>query len=130
MSFIRFRTVSTILLTLLLLALFWFPQRMLNRCTADWEEKIASTSDALLSGRFSDAQQFCGELQEDFQRNKEALERFLNHDAVDSVATALGEAEILIRAEDAPGALSALAAARGAMEHLLCIERFTWNALL
>ena len=47
MGFIRFRTVSTVLLCALLVALFWFPQKMVDQAAKDWTARIEQASIAL-----------------------------------------------------------------------------------
>lgn len=130
MGFIRFRAVCTVALCLLLLALFWVPQRMLAVCSEEWNAEMDRAIESLKSGDLPTAQKRCAALTESYRQKKASLERFLNHDAVESVMSAFGEAEVLAGAEDTAGALAALARARGGIGHLLCIERFTWNALL
>jgi len=130
MGFIWFRRVCTLLLCALLLVLFTLPSRYLTTRSAVWNAEIDTASAALQSGAFSAAQARTDALASSFSDAKPALERFLHHDAVESVLAALMEAEVLCAVHDAPGAIAALAAAKGGIEHLLCIERFTWNALL
>ena len=130
MGFIRFRRAVTVLLVALMLLLFWLPQHFLARAAAEWEDAIDRASDDLRAGETERAARECTALVERFGNQKDTLERFLNHDAVDAVLSDLWQAKTLADAADAPGALAALAAARGSAQHLVCIERFTWNALL
>ena len=130
MGFIRFRAVCTVLLCALLAVLFWLPQRMLTKNAADWTAAMDRAEAALKVNDLATARAECAALTASFQAKESTLERFLNHDAVDAVLTSLMEAQALAEAADAPGALSAIVSARGGLEHLLCIERFTWNALL
>ena len=130
MGFIWFRRIVTLLLIGLLLVLFWLPQTLLVRAAEEWDAAIDRASDALSAGDTERAARECDALVRRFEEQKDTLERFLNHDAVDAVLSALWEAKTLASAADAPGALAALAAARGSTQHLVCIERFTWNALL
>ena len=130
MGFVRFRTVCTVLMAALLLALFWLPQRMLLRASDAWTAQMDAAQDALQKGDTTGAQAVCSELLQSYQSREKQLERFLNHDAVDSVLTALQQAASLAAVQDISGALAALTDARGGLAHLLCIERFTWNALL
>ena len=123
MTFLRFRTVCTVLFCAGLLALFWIPQRMLMQSAEE-------AADLMRAGEYERGERVCKALYESFRDRMDALERFLNHDAVDAVLTSLREASALAEAGDAAGTLSALASAQGGIDHLVCIERFTWNALL
>ncbi len=130
MGFIRFRTVSTVLLCALLLALFWFPQRLVIRAAKDWNDQIEHAATALTTGDFSTAKAHCDALLASATEREPALERFLNHDTVDAVLAALKEAQVLTEVRDVPGALAALTAAKGAIAYAESIERFAWNDLL
>lgn len=130
MGFIRFRTVSTVLLCALLVALFWFPQKMVNQAAKDWTARIEQASIALKSGDFSTAKAQCDALLASATEREPALERFLNHDSVDAVLAALKEAKVLTEVHDVPGTLAALTAAKGAIAYMESIERFMWNDLL
>ena len=130
MGFIWFRRVCTALLCALLAVLFTVPGRYLDAQSAAWNDAIDAAGAALRAGDYQRAGTNADALVSSFAEAKPALERFLHHDAVEGVFAALMEAEVLCAAHDAPGALAALAAAKGGIEHLLCIERFTWNALL
>lgn len=130
MGFIRFRAVCTVLLCALLAVLFWLPQGMLMQNAAEWTAAMDRAEAALKAGDLSTAHAECAALTASFQAKEDALERFLNHDAVDAVLSSLTEAQALAEARDASGALAAIVSARGGLEHLLCIEKFTWNALL
>ena len=130
MGFIRFRTVCTVLLFALLLVLFWVPQHMLTERAAEWTAQMDRAENAIQNGDFAAAQAECGALRTSFSECENALERFLNHDDVDAVLTSLSQANTLAAIGDASGTLAALSDARGQLLHLLCIEQFTWNALL
>ncbi|MBR0424930.1 MAG: DUF4363 family protein [Clostridia bacterium] len=130
MTFLRFRTVCTVLFCAGLLALFWIPQRMLMQSADEWNRAAEEAADLMRAGEYERGERVCKALYESFRDRMDALERFLNHDAVDAVLTSLREASALAEAGDAAGTLSALASAQGGIDHLVCIERFTWNALL
>ncbi len=130
MGFIRFRRVCTALLCVLLAVLFTAPSRYVTTRSAAWTAEIDAVAAALQCGEFAAAQARADGLVSSFTDAKPSLERFLHHDAVESVLADLMEVKVLCGVNDAPGALAALAAARGGIERLLCIERFTWNALL
>lgn len=130
MGFIRFRAVCTSLLCALLLALFWFPSRMLKRSADEWNAAISAASEALAAGDDAVSQEAVTALLNSYAQKEHALERFLHHAAVDDVLSALEQAKALTDLGDRAGALSALAAAKGGIAHLLCMERFSWNGLL
>ena len=130
MAYLRFRRVCTVLFCALLLALFRLPQQKLKNDAARWTEILQNANAALLDGDTVRAQAECDALVTSFRAEEEALERFLNHDIVHAVLSDLRQAKALANAGDRSGALLALTAAESDIEQMLCIEQFTWNALL
>ena len=52
MTFLRFRTVCTVLFCAGLLALFWIPQRMLMQSADEWNRAAEEAADLMRAGEY------------------------------------------------------------------------------
>ena len=130
MGFTVFRTAATILICLLLLFLFFFPSRYLDRLANEAEALIAEAQDALYLNDPITAHEACVKLVALSEKHMPALERFLNHSNVDTLAGSFAVAEAALRVGDAGAAGEALAEALTMLSRLRGIEQFSPNNLL
>ena len=130
MGFTVFRAIATILICALLLLLFVLPSQYLDRLANEADALIETAQDALYRNDLNAAHACCRSLVALSETHMPALERFLNHSNVDTLAGSFAVAEAAVRVGDAGAALEALAEARTMLIRLRGIEHFSFNNLL
>lgn len=130
MGFTVFRAAATILVCLLLLFLFLVPSQYLDRVADEAETLIDEAQDALSHNNHAAAYARCQKLVELSKTHMPALERFLNHADVDTLAGSFAVAEAAVRIGDDGAAIEALAEALTLLERVRGIEHFSPNSLL
>ena len=130
MGFSLFRALMTIAFCLLLLTLFIVPSRFLTELSDRAEAYLDDAENALLASDFEAAQTSCDALMALYHDHALALERFLNHSAVDAFGCAIGVAAAALPAGDTCAAVEALAEAKSILARIRGIELFSPNSLL
>ena len=130
MGFTIFRTVATILICLLLAALFFFPSQTLCRFADDAEAHLNAAQAALIRRDLAAAETECRALVSLIDERMPALERFLSHAGVDALDGSFHVAHAAAEIGEAGAAYEALAEARSILERLKGIELFSPNSLL
>ena len=130
MGFSIFRGVMTALFCLLLLFLFLVPSQYLVRVSDRAQESIDRAKAAILAGDPAGAAAPCGTLLALYDEHALALERFLNHEAVDAFGSALAIANASLSVGDADAAYTALTEAEALLTRIRGIELFSPNSLL
>ena len=67
MTFLRFRTVCTVLFCAGLLALFWIPQRMLMQSADEWNRAAEEAADLMRAAEYERGERVCKALYESFR---------------------------------------------------------------
>lgn len=130
MGFSMFRAVMTIAFCLLLLTLFIVPSRFLIKVSDQAEAYLDGAVNALLASDFETARTSCDALLALYDDNAKALERFLNHSAVDAFGSALSVARATLPMGDTGASIEALAEAKTVLTRIRGIELFSPNSLL
>ena len=130
MGFTVFRACMTVLICLLLLALFLFPSQYLTRFSDAAFTTIDTAKRTLFAGDLPLASDLCAALADSVQHEMPALERFLNHSDVDSLDAAVSRASTAVLSGAQDEALAALTDAEAILRRICGIELFSWNSLL
>ena len=130
MGFTVFRVCMTILICLLLLAMFLFPSQYLTRFSDAAFETIDTAKRALSAGNLPLASDLCASLADSVQHEMPALERFLNHSDIDSLDAAVSRASAAVLSGAREEATEALTEAEVILRRICGIELFSWNSLL
>ena len=130
MGFTVFRVCMTVLICLLLLALFLFPSQYLTRFSDAAFSTIDTAKRALYADDLSLASDRSAALAESVRSEMPALERFLNHSDIDALDAAVSRASAAILSGARDEALAALTEAEAILRRICGIELFSWNSLL
>lgn len=130
MGFTVFRSCMTFLICLFLLLLFLLPSSYLDRFYIQADELIESAESAILLGDLSSAAPYCTALFSLVREHMPALERFLNHSAIDALDAAVAVADCAVQVNDPGAAAEALREAHSILVRIRGIELFSWNSLL
>ncbi|MEG1547235.1 MAG: DUF4363 family protein [Clostridia bacterium] len=116
--------IGTVIAIVLLLLLFIFPGHYLQKMTQELDATAEDTTEAVLSGDWQRARRDTLAMRERFDRSKQPIKLFLNHEDIDELEAHIYSAVLLAQVEEGANLLDNVEHIRNAVAYLEGIETF------